>query len=203
MRQLVRNITKKTVMVAVAALVVGSCMTVGVFAAIPHSVTGVISACQSTVNGALRVIDTQSGASCGLLETALSWNSRDTTTALVRFNKNPSDPDNLIFDAANSRNVIQAGVTTMPTNPEDPEYVEKNICMQIIFSPQIASTTRVYSGGLGTTGQTTASEPYYASMGQEAAEYIESRCGAGYNASATYAQGNVGDAQPIRYFFSK
>ena len=44
------------------------------YAAIPDSGTGVISGCYSTVTGAVKVIDAQSGQSCGLLQKPLNWN---------------------------------------------------------------------------------------------------------------------------------
>lgn len=44
------------------------------YAAIPNGSTGVISGCYSTLTGSLKVIDAQSGATCGLLEKPLAWN---------------------------------------------------------------------------------------------------------------------------------
>jgi hypothetical protein len=44
------------------------------YAAIPDSGTGVISGCYSTVTGTVKVIDAQSGKTCGLLEKSLTWN---------------------------------------------------------------------------------------------------------------------------------
>jgi hypothetical protein len=49
------------------------------YGTIPNSVTGVISACyvkSGTTQGALRIIDAQSGATCKATETAVSWNSK-------------------------------------------------------------------------------------------------------------------------------
>ena len=46
------------------------------YAAIPNSVTGVITGCRSTASGALRVIDAQAGQTCTANEKALSWNGR-------------------------------------------------------------------------------------------------------------------------------
>jgi Collagen triple helix repeat (20 copies) len=57
-------------------VVLGALIAVGVaFAAIPDS-GGVIHACYSVSNGALRVVD---GTSCKSSETALSWNQQGTT----------------------------------------------------------------------------------------------------------------------------
>lgn len=44
------------------------------YAAIPHSATGVITGCYQTLLGNLRVIDTQAGQRCNLLEKQLDWN---------------------------------------------------------------------------------------------------------------------------------
>lgn len=60
---------------AVAATALGAAVGSGVaYAAIPDSGTGVISGCYSTITGAVKVIDAQSGKTCGVLEKPLSWN---------------------------------------------------------------------------------------------------------------------------------
>lgn len=48
------------------------------WASVPHTTTGVISACYNST-GALRVIDTQQGATCAAGETPLSWNATPIT----------------------------------------------------------------------------------------------------------------------------
>lgn len=67
---------KRVAIVVFAGAVIGSLVTTGVFAAIPNSNTGVISACRDNVTGALRAIDTQSGATCSSSERVLRWSSQ-------------------------------------------------------------------------------------------------------------------------------
>jgi hypothetical protein len=69
-----------------AAFVVGAVAAGGLggiaYAAIPHSVSGVISACRATTGtplGRLRVIDAEAGQTCAAGETALSWNAKGIT----------------------------------------------------------------------------------------------------------------------------
>ncbi|MGH3846924.1 MAG: hypothetical protein ACRDS0_36715, partial [Pseudonocardiaceae bacterium] len=57
---------------AVLALAMGGTA----YAAIPNSTTGVISGCYQTLLGNLRIIDTQAGQRCNLLEKQLDWNQQ-------------------------------------------------------------------------------------------------------------------------------
>jgi hypothetical protein len=46
------------------------------YAAIPHSVLGVIQSCYKTDGGRLRVIDSEAGQRCGADEKSLTWSQR-------------------------------------------------------------------------------------------------------------------------------
>lgn len=139
---MLKSIGKKTVYVAMAAVVGGVGMAAVAFAAIPHSDTGVIAGCRSTVSGALRAIDAQSGATCGLLEAPISIAAPEAaaekSSALLRLKPDPQDPDNYVMDTARSRNVVQVDTIVDP-DPNNTGY--RAVCIEIKFDPEVSVTT--------------------------------------------------------------
>jgi hypothetical protein len=73
MKKMLKVFNFKVGLVVFAAIIIGSVVTVGVFAAIPNSSTGIITACRANNDGSLRAIDAQNGAACSGNETALKW----------------------------------------------------------------------------------------------------------------------------------
>lgn len=63
--------------ITTAAAVVGLGLGIGsaAFASIPHSITGVITACYTTT-GTLRVIDAQAGKTCASTDKKVTWNAK-------------------------------------------------------------------------------------------------------------------------------
>lgn len=198
-----KSMGQKTILVVAAAVLAGTGATVGVFAAIPHSTTGVIAGCRSTVTGALRVIDAEASASCGLLEAPISIASPvaapDGVSAMLRLKPNPSDADNYIMDTARSRNIIKADTVADP-NPENTDY--RTLCMQVTFDPEMSVATpdhaSIGAGGGGPILQITL-----INQSSTFAEEVDYACGSDdYNAIA-YLNPGMFSVIPQSVFFSK
>lgn len=184
MKKLLKKIGKNAALVLAGAVVAGSGAAVGVFAAIPHSTSGIISACYTNTTGALRVIDSQASAACENDETALSWSSAttDKNTALMHITPDPNDEASFILDTAKSRNIIAA--TTI--NQDGTRY----FCAKVAFQPliKIVQTDDSMMGG-GAPVDIRIPKP-----GSDLANGVEALCGAGYNiisflnGSAVYEQ---------------
>lgn len=170
-----KNISKKIALGVSSALVAVSGATAGVFAAIPHSTTGIISACRANSDGTVRLIDTQAGASCNGSETAISWASGDSShSALLRINPDPENPRNFVMDSARSRNVVNFKVEV---DPEDP--LSKSACVQLTFNAEMSEVRLAAPGSIGMGPQIAA---YLRSDSTSNAEWIDYICGSNYNA---------------------
>lgn len=158
-------------------IVVSVTATAGVMAAIPHSTSGVISACRNTFTGALKAIDTQSGAGCGVFETPLNWNSHQ--SGVVFFEHMPSSPGSDFYGSYNpakSRNVTSVKAV-LPAEDTAGGGIG-GFCVDLPFAPLVA----VSDAGADITS-------YYAAKGDGS---VTSYCGAGYDfyiAGPTVANG--------------
>ncbi len=142
MRQALKNLGKKTAYILSAAIIAGVGAAAGAFAAIPNSSTGVIAGCRSTVNGALRAIDAQAGATCGLLEVPISVAAPESTvdksSALLRLKPDPQDANNYVIDTTRSRNIVKIDTIADP-DPNNIGY--RAICIEVKFNPEVSITT--------------------------------------------------------------
>lgn len=200
MRITLKNIGKRTVYVAVAALIAGTGITAGVFAAIPDSNTGTIAGCRSTVSGALRAIDAQAGGTCGLLEAPISMLSpatgTDNASALLRLKPNPADADNYVIDTTRSRNIVKADTIADP-NPENTGY--RAICVEVKFDPEVT----ILTGDQGVGGGGASLQFLTINQSATAAAEIEYMCeSSDYNAVA-YLNPYSTPAVPQSIWFSK
>lgn len=177
MKEIIKKLGKNTVFVVIAALLAGSSLTVGVFAAIPHSTTGVITACRTNLTGALRIIDAESGATCNGLETTLSWGtaSSDTNSALLQLDPDPSHDYTYVMNAGHSRNILDVKTVDDP----DPGNTDaKYLCIKVAFNPEMktaGAATQQLGGGA-------AIDIKLASDSSTMASGITTLCGSGYNA---------------------
>lgn len=172
-------LSRKLALVSLISLVIGIGATVGVFAAIPHSTTKVISACRNNVSGALRVIDLQSGAQCNFLEKGLSWNgdletpSAGAKTAVFRQIPDTSDSDfPYAYSPQYSRGILSHKklVANDPVNnPTD----NRGYCIELDFT--VAFTTS--NGGSNTEGLV-----FYPASLDGSGLSIDTACGPGYDA---------------------
>ncbi len=184
-------------LVGAATLLAGSGATVAVFAAIPHSTTGVISACRANADGAIRVIDAEAGATCEETETALSWASAgdgdSTHSASLRLVPNPEDPTNFVMSPERSRNIVQV---TTKEDVNNPGY--RALCIQVAFSPEHTRSTQAAQVGMATGAvlpiDLRSQEGYYG-------QAIDYYCGTEYNAIA-YLYPGSGDVVVQSVFFS-
>lgn len=184
-------------LVMAAAVVAGSGATVAVFAAIPHSTTGIISACRANSDGAMRVIDAQAGAVCEETETAINWASAgdgdSTHSASLRLEPNPGDATNYVMNPARSRNIVQV---TTKEDVNNPGY--RAVCIQAAFDPEHTRSTETSQPGIG-MGGTLAIE--LRTQEGYSAQAIDYYCGTEYNAIA-YLHPGSGDAISQSVFFS-
>lgn len=192
-----KSIGKNLTMIAAAAVVAGSGATVAVFAAIPHSTTGVISACRANADGAIRVIDAEASATCEASETPISWVSAadgdSTHSALLRLEPNSEDATNYVMNSTRSRNIVQ--VTTRE-DENNPGY--RALCIQVAFNPEEIHSTQATQVGIGGGNPMLPIE--LRSQGDSNGEVIDYYCGTEYNAIAyLYPEmGNV-TAQSVRF----
>lgn len=139
---MLKKIGKKSVSVVTAAVVAGVGVAAVTFAAIPNSNTGVIAGCRSTVNGTLRAIDTQAGATCGLLEAPISIAApevaADNSSALLRLKPDPQNQNNYVIDTARSRNITKVDTIADP-DPNNTGY--RALCIEVKFDPEVSITT--------------------------------------------------------------
>lgn len=87
--------------IALAAVIGGATVAI-VSAAIPDN-GGVIHSCRNTFSGALKVIDTEAGQSCGSFEAALNWSQQPSPIAYAHVFIDQNGQATL--DAARSKNV--------------------------------------------------------------------------------------------------
>lgn len=199
MKQLLKSLGKKTALVAITALFAGVATTAAVFAAIPNSSTGLISACRNNLTGALRAIDAQVGATCGFGSTALSWPSTNTGdgdsthSALLRLKPDPSDPANYVIDNTRSRNVLDVKTVADP-NPENADY--RSLCVKLTFTPEVKVV-----GSVDVLGGGSLTNISIVTDGEATAGGITGVCGSGYHGIA-FLNPNSGDAVGRSFFFS-
>lgn len=169
--------SRKLVAVGLSSLVVGIGATVGVFAAIPDSNTKLITACRNNFSGALKAIDAQSGASCGLFETSLVWSgdltspsSGGSKTAVFHATPDTSDPDfTYVYNPTFSRGILEVKklVANDPVNnPGD----FRGYCLELGF-------TVLYSNS-NEAGQ----DVFYPASLEGTDLNIDTACGSGYDA---------------------
>lgn len=139
---------KHLLAIGVGAIVLVATTTIGVFAAIPDSVTGRITGCRNNNTSTLKVIDAQNGATCSANETMLSWWSTGATTntnptpktAIFHLTADSSDPDfNHVYDPTLSRGIIAAKklVANDPVNnPTD----NRGYCVELGFTVLYSSS---------------------------------------------------------------
>lgn len=171
MKEILKTIGKKAALVLSGAAIAGSGAAVGVFAAIPHSTTGTISACYTNTTGALRVIDSQANATCEAGETALSWSSAttDKNTAMMHLIPDPNDEASFILDTAKSRNIIAASTL----NQDGSRY----LCAKVAFQPQI----EIVQTDDSMMGGGAAVDIRIPTPGSDLANGVQTLCGEGYN----------------------
>lgn len=203
MKQSLKVLGKKTILVVVAAVLAGTGATVGVFAAIPHSTTGVIAGCRSTATGGLRAIDAQGGAVCGLLEVPISIASPvagpDSVSAMLRLKPDPSDTDNYILDTGRSRNIVKVDTFVDP-NPENIGY--RTLCIEVAFDPEMSVSTIDQGSGIGMgNGQALQLKLKYQSP--TFLEEVEYACGSDDYNVITYLSPEMSVAIPQSVFLSK
>lgn len=130
-----------------AAIIASSGVAAVTFASIPHSTTGVISACRANSDGAVRVIDAESGATCEASETAMSWASaadgNSSHSALLRLDPNPEDSTNYVMNPARSRNIVDVKTVNIP----DGEGA-RMLCIKAAFDPEVADITTAAQAGM-------------------------------------------------------
>ena len=198
MKLSLKALGKKTLLVAVAALFGGAVTTVAVFAAIPNSSTGLISACRNNLTGALRAIDAQSGATCGFGSTGLSWPSTSTGdgdsthSALLRVEASLADPTDYVMDPARSRNIVDAKMVYDTT----PGSEGKSLCIKVAFTPEVKVISATEQVGMIPT-----LDVKIPNQGMGILEAITYTCGSGYNAVA-FLNPSSGNANPQSIFFS-
>lgn len=192
-----KGVSKNLTLVIAAAVLAGSGATAVVFAAIPNSTTGVISACRANSDGAMRVIDAQAGATCEETETAINWASAgdgdSTHSASLRLEPNPEDSTSYVMSPARSRNIVQAVVKQDVNNPD-----YRALCVQVNFSPEHTRSTQAAQVGMGNS---TALQLDLRSQGGYYADALDYYCGAEYNAIA-YIYPGQGDVTAQSIFFS-
>lgn len=192
-----KGISKNAMLVAAAAVLAGSGATAAVFAAVPHSVTGVISACRANSNGAIRVIDAQAGATCEETETAMNWASAadgdSTHSASLRVEPDPEDATSYVMNPARSRNIVKAMVKEDVNNPD-----YRALCVQVNFSPEHTRTTQAAQVGIGNS---MALQLDLRSQGGYYVDALDYYCGTEYNAIA-YMYPGQGDVTAQSIFFS-
>jgi len=144
-----KHLTKKVTLGAVAALIAGTGATAA-FAAIPHSTTGVISACRANADGAIRVIDAEASATCSGSETAMSWvsaNDGDSShSALARLEADSQDANNYVLNTTRSRNVVDVKTVN---DPENEGY--RVLCIKLTFNPEVLDITSTIQAGMSST----------------------------------------------------
>lgn len=203
MKVSLRLIGKKAALVVVAAVLAGTGITAGVFAAIPHSTTGEIAGCRNTATGGLRAIDAQAGVSCGLLEAPISIASPvaapDGVSALLRLKPNPSDADNYVMDAARSRNIVKVDTVADP-NPENTDY--RTLCMQVAFDPEMSVATPDYAS-IGIGGGNAALQLTLIHQSSTFAEEVEYACGSDDYNAISYLNPGMSSVIAQSVFFSR
>ncbi len=187
---------KRTTTIALLSVLLGGGATAAVFAAIPNSNNGLISACRNKLLGTVRVIDAQSGAQCSnTFETGLSWMSSDGTTsqnqtAVLWLDRSPTDSLQLAVDSAKSHNIVSSKIVTDPNSTSDPQ--QQYFCVDVAFDPTFAVNANLVpelqAGVGGFNGLATQVNGIQLSTGQlpGAPNPIQTECGAGYNVMFNY-----------------
>lgn len=192
-----KTIGKKAALGMTAAVVAVTGATAAVFAQIPHSTTGVISACRANSDGTVRLIDTQANGVCEQDETAVSWASAgdgdSSHSALARLVPNPQDPLNYVLDSTRSRNVVN--VKTVDLDPENSIY--RMLCIQLTFSPETSDAAAGIDGAI-ILGQQ-AVEPMLKAQGGWFEENVVSACGSEYHVGVYMYDTNPVGPQAISF----
>lgn len=151
---------KRVTLIVLAGAAIGSLVTTGVFAAIPHSKTEVISACRDDVTGLLYAIDAQSGESCASNQTSLTWGGEQSAVAFVSYNE-PDGVATLAIEKGLSRNIKSSKQAVIDS------LGGLGLCINVSFNLRYASSGDIY----------TVINPADINGG-----LIKSECGANYDA---------------------
>lgn len=157
--------TKLTTGVIVAIGLVASTIT---FAAIPNSSTGQVEACRTILTGAIRIIDSQAGQTCTILESGLLWPSAPAPkVAHIYF----SDDNGTLDTSKTSPSILSVNMSADSNG-------SKTVCIHTSFTPKTG-----FSSSGGSSG--------YQSLFLKSGSYddvnnINAMCGSGYEAMATY-----------------
>jgi len=183
--------SKKLVLASVASLIIGVGVTVVAFAAIPDSNTKVITACRNNFSGALKAIDAQNGATCGLFETSLSWSgdltpssSGGAKTAVFHLTEDSSDPDfAYVYNPDLSRGIV--GVKKLvANNPINNPTDNRGYCLDLDF--KILYSNEIFGF------------VYYPAILEGTSINIDDVCGTGFD---VLVGANINDKKAI--FFSE
>lgn len=143
-----KDLGKNITVGAVAALIATSGAAAVAFASVPHSVTGVISACRANADGVIRVIDGEAGATCEASETAMSWASagdgNSSHSALLRLEPDSEDPTSYVMNPARSRNIVDVKTVNIPDSDG-----ARMLCIKATFDPEVMDVTTAVQAGMG------------------------------------------------------
>ena len=198
MNMSLKSLSKRSLLVVLASLLVGSGLTAAVFAAIPNNATGVISACRSNFNGSLRAIDAQSGATCNGLESALSWGSDNGQSALLALKgvSSPQGDVSVVVDESVTRNIVAD--KKIDPNPENGGRVV--FCLKVKFTPafhQLFQQSKTFEANNGTSSSVETLRLRNL-VDQGEVDYINENCGSNYQGMV---EGNEGGSFRYTTFY--
>lgn len=186
--------SRKLLAVGLGSLMLVAGVTVGVFAAIPDSNTKLITACRNNFSGALKAIDAQNGATCGLFETSLSWSGDITPpssgggveTAVFHPSPDSSEPGfNIVYNPTFSRGIINLKKLVANDPINNPDDV-RGYCIELGFDV-------LYSNEFDPGGAIV-----YPAVEDGRWPLVDSACGPGFDA---YIDGGSNLNKPV--FFSE